>query len=72
MCRIVLVDDVGEELTSWRLEVPWPPDATTVDLLARFQLTAKRSARGLYVLEAPSELLDLIELCGLRSHVLGG
>ena len=67
----MLVDDAGEELTSWRLEVPWPPDVATVDLLSRWQLTAKRNRNGMYVLEAPSELLDLIELCGLRSTVTG-
>jgi hypothetical protein len=68
----VLVDTAGAELTSWRLEVPWPPDVATVDLLARWQLLAKRGRQSLYVLEAPTELLDLIELCGLRAQVLGG
>ena len=70
MCRIVLVDDAGVELTNWRLEVPWPPDVATVDLLARWQLTAKRGSRSLYVLEAPTELVDLLELCGLGAHIL--
>ncbi|HVU74667.1 MAG TPA: hypothetical protein VHE83_17020 [Mycobacteriales bacterium] len=67
----MLVDDAGEELTSWNVEVPWPPDVATVDLLARWQLVARRGNRTMYVLEAPAALLDLIALCGLRTQILG-
>lgn len=66
------MDETGAVQTSWRLEIPWPPDVATVDLLSRWQLTAKRGRQGLYVLEAPGPLLDLLDLCGLRAQLVEG
>jgi ABC-type transporter Mla MlaB component len=41
------------------------PDAATVDLVARLQLTARRLGRKVHLLDACGELQDLIELTGL-------
>jgi hypothetical protein len=66
----VLVDDAGVEQTSWQLEVPWPPDLATVELLARWQLAARRGRQALYVLEAPAQLVELIDFAGLAPQLL--
>jgi ABC-type transporter Mla MlaB component len=42
------------------------PDAVTVDALARFQLAARRNGCRVRLRNASSELLDLVELMGLR------
>ena len=41
------------------------PDAVTLDLLCRLQLTARRSGRRLLLLDAAGELKDLIDWAGL-------
>jgi ABC-type transporter Mla MlaB component len=41
-------------------------DATTVDALARLQLAARRLGHDVLVSGAPGELVELLELCGLR------
>jgi ABC-type transporter Mla MlaB component len=46
------------------------PDAVTIDLLARFQLAARRRGQRLQLREASEELRDLIAFVGL-SDVLG-
>jgi ABC-type transporter Mla MlaB component len=45
------------------------PDAATVDLVARLQLTARRLGRKVRLLDACGELQDLIELTGLSEFV---
>ncbi len=45
------------------------PDAATVDLVARLQLTARRLGRRVRLLDACGELQDLIELTGLSDFV---
>jgi hypothetical protein len=45
------------------------PDAVTIDLLARLQLTAKRLGRQALVLDACGELQDLLALTGLSDVV---
>lgn len=45
------------------------PDAATVDLVARLQLTARRLGRRVRLLDACGELQDLIELTGLSEFV---
>src|SRR5712691_152327 len=45
------------------------PDATTVDALARLQLTAKRCGRRLRLRRASSELRDLLGLMGFGDVV---
>lgn len=47
------------------------PDATTVDAIARIQLTLKRLGAGLRVRGAGPELLDLLDLAGLSQLVPG-
>lgn len=45
------------------------PDAVTVDVLARLQLTARRLGRRLRLTRACGELQDLLDLMGLRDVV---
>lgn len=45
------------------------PDAATVDLVARLQLSARRLDRKVRLLDACGELQDLIELTGLSEFV---
>jgi ABC-type transporter Mla MlaB component len=42
-----------------------PPDAQTVDALARLQLAARRRGCRVRLLGASAELLDLVSLIGL-------
>jgi ABC-type transporter Mla MlaB component len=46
-----------------------PPDAVTVDALARVQLAARRNGRQVRLRNASDELLALLELAGLREVV---
>ncbi|MEV6496183.1 hypothetical protein [Streptomyces prunicolor] len=60
--RVVLVEVVG----------PGPPGLVTVDLLARLQLTARRTRGGRIRLRAPAlELRALLDLVGLRFEMEG-
>ena len=45
------------------------PDASTIDLVARLQLIARRLRRRIRLLDACGELQDLIELTGLSEFV---
>ena len=45
------------------------PDAATVDLVARLQLTARRLGRRVRLMDACGELQDLLELTGLSEFV---
>ena len=47
------------------------PDAATVDALARLHLYARRRGCRVLLRKAPVELLELIELMGLRDVLLG-
>ncbi|MEV5531478.1 hypothetical protein [Streptomyces prunicolor] len=59
---VVLVEVVG----------PGPPGLGTVDLLARLQLTARRTGGGRIRLRAPApELRALLDLVGLRFEMEG-
>jgi hypothetical protein len=41
-------------------------DLGTVDVLARLKLAARRRGIDLRIRQAPTDLCELIELCGLR------
>jgi ABC-type transporter Mla MlaB component len=45
------------------------PDADTVDLVARLQLTARRLGRSVRLMDACGELQDMLELTGLSEFV---
>jgi anti-anti-sigma regulatory factor len=45
------------------------PDAATVDVLARLQLTARRLGYSIELRDVPVELRDLLELVGLAEVV---
>jgi anti-anti-sigma regulatory factor len=51
-----------------------PPDAITVDVLAHLQLDARRHGHELVLRGASDQLLELLDLCGLRDvlHVEPG
>ena len=61
----------GEELTSWPLLVRDPVDLSLVDELARMQLAARRLGCAIELRDACPELLDLLDLVGLRVEVGG-
>jgi ABC-type transporter Mla MlaB component len=48
------------------------PDVTTVEALARLQLTAQRNGCSLSLQQAPRQLLDLLRLTGLADVVTAG
>jgi hypothetical protein len=55
-CRSTIVCDVGD----------FPPDAATIDTLARLQVTARRLGLELRLRHASNELQDLLAFAGLR------
>ena len=61
----MLVRD-GEEVSRWPLLVRDPVDLGLVDQLARLQLAARRLGCAIELRGACPELLDLLELVGLR------
>jgi len=48
-----------------------PPDAVTLELLARLRLTAQRLSCELVFDDVPDELCSLAELAGLREVLFG-
>ena len=67
---VVLVRD-GEELAQWPLLVRDGVDLSLVDELARLQLAARRLGCAIELRDACPELLDLLDLVGLRVEVGG-
>ena len=47
------------------------PDLALVDALARLQLAARRQGRQIRIVNPPPELVELLDLVGLRVEVLG-
>jgi hypothetical protein len=61
---LLVVDERGRETVVARVDASCP-DMVLVDLLARVQLAARRGGQRLLIRGAPSDLRELIELCGL-------
>ena len=59
------------ELASWPLPGCGRRDLSVVDELARLQLAARRLGCSIRVRDACAELLELLELAGLRVEVGG-
>jgi len=68
--EVVVVRD-GEELARFPLLVRDPVDLGLVDQLARLQLAARRLGCAIELRDACPELLDLLDLVGLRVEVGG-
>jgi hypothetical protein len=68
--EVVLVRD-GGELTRFPLLVRDAVDLGLVDQLARLQLAARRLGCAIQLRDACPELLDLLDLVGLRVEVGG-
>ena len=47
------------------------PDLALVDALARLQLAARRRGVAVRIVNPPAELVELLDLVGLRVEVLG-
>ncbi|MEO7556493.1 MAG: hypothetical protein ABIV94_07815 [Acidimicrobiales bacterium] len=62
---VVLVVDDDVEITVGALE-PGHADLAVVDALARLQLAARRRGWAIWVRNPPAELLEVLELVGLR------
>jgi len=68
---IVLIAPSGTELGSWPLAGDGPPDIDVVDALARAALIARRRGCSIRLRGACDELLNLLDLAGLRVEVFG-
>jgi hypothetical protein len=70
-CRVTVRGPETEALASWRLSGTGRPDLSVVEGLARLQLAALRSHNRVMITEVCPELLELIDLVGLRVEVPG-
>jgi hypothetical protein len=60
----------GREMASWALPVVGPPDLEFIDALAHWELAARRAGYRLQVQSAGPDLLELLELVGLRDALV--
>jgi ABC-type transporter Mla MlaB component len=65
----VLLEGSDADLVICDMGVLVKPDAATIEVLARLQLTARRLRRQVQVLDACGELRDLLALTGLSDVV---
>jgi hypothetical protein len=61
----------GRVLGTWVLGGPGEADLRAVDAIARLALMARRTGASLVLAETRAELVELIELVGLRVEVIG-
>ena len=67
----MLLDERGAVVASWPFDVRTRADLSLVDELARVRLTARRAGYVLVLYDAPDELIELLDLVGLRVEMLG-
>jgi hypothetical protein len=67
---VVLASD-GAEVAAWAVEGPGAPDLEVIDTLARTQLRARRVGGAIALRNPSKELLELLDLVGLRREVGG-
>jgi hypothetical protein len=67
---VVLARD-GIELASWRLAGLRSPGLCVVDQLARLQVSARRHGCSIRLRDVSPELVELLDLVGLRVEVGG-
>jgi len=68
---VVLVGSDGADIAAWSIEGPGAPDLAAVDALARTQLRARRLGGAIHLRHGSKELLELLDLVGLRREVGG-
>ncbi len=64
-CRVTIIGPGGRELGSCTLQGPGAPDLSTVDVVGRLALLAKRLGGGLILSRVSPGLRELLELSGL-------
>jgi hypothetical protein len=69
--RIVFLGPSGVELAAWVVGGPGRPDLGVVDALAHWQLSARRGGGSVLLVEMSDDLVDLVDLVGLRREVGG-
>ncbi|MGH3576946.1 MAG: hypothetical protein ACRDU0_05250 [Mycobacterium sp.] len=69
--RIVFVGPSGVELAAWDIGGPGRPDLAVVDALSRWQLSARRGGGSVLLVETSADLVDLLDLVGLRREMVG-
>ncbi|MFN2606448.1 MAG: hypothetical protein ABR511_00935 [Acidimicrobiales bacterium] len=69
--RIVYIGSRGTPVGTWMVGGPGHPDLETVDALARAALAARRRGGSIRLVDASDELLELLDLAGLRREVGG-
>ena len=70
-CRVTVVGAEGAALVSWTVSGPGRADLAVVDALARLQLAGLRRGRHVVITEVCTDLLELLDLVGLRREVCG-
>ena len=70
-CRIIVVGPGGAELISRLLWGHGRPDLVVVDCLARLRLRAAAGGVTVAVRDASTDLVELLDLVGLRRQVEG-
>jgi ABC-type transporter Mla MlaB component len=61
----------GAEVTSWALDASTRPDLAIVNELAHLALTARRMGCSIRLRDVSADLLDLLELVGLKDCLTG-
>lgn len=69
--QIVVVTIGGAEVSSWLLAGAGPLDLSVVDDLARLGLAARRLGYAIRLRRPCPELLELLDLAGLRLEAVG-
>jgi len=69
--RVAVIDRDGRPLAWWEIGGRHAPDLAAVDALARWQLWARRTHRGIELDALGDEFRDLLEWCGLLGQVGG-
>lgn len=69
--RIVFIGPAGVEVAEWVIEGPGRPDLDAVDVVARCQLSARRSGGSILLRDLNGDLSGLLELVGLLAEVGG-
>ena len=70
-CRLTVFNPDGTPLTSWSASGPGRPGLSVVGGLAALVLAARRSGHRTVLADACADLLELLELVGLRPEVVG-
>jgi ABC-type transporter Mla MlaB component len=70
-CRVTVMGAEGVVLASWSVSGPGRADLAVVEALACLQLAALRRGRHVVLTDVCTDLLELLDLVGLRREVCG-